>query len=76
MKLVLVMPVYNEEKSIEIVINEWYEILESCLSGEFTILVIDDGSTDKTSKILNIISDRLNNVIYHKKKTQVMEKVA
>jgi glycosyltransferase involved in cell wall biosynthesis len=67
MKLVLVMPVYNEEKSIEIVINEWYEILESCLSGEFTILVIDDGSTDKTSKILNIISDRLNNVIYHKK---------
>ncbi len=46
-KLSIIVPVYNEEKTIERVIKELKE-----LNIEKEIIVVDDGSTDSTSKIL------------------------
>lgn len=48
-ELVLVVPVYNEEDAIAPVLAEWREELTRTVgAGRFTILVVDDGSTDAT----------------------------
>lgn len=50
-ELIVIMPVYNEEASVESVVKEWMTELQSYI-GHFTLLAIDDGSTDNTAKIL------------------------
>ena len=50
-KLYLVMPAYNEEASIESVIEQWYPVLEG-KSDESRLVIADSGSTDKTHKII------------------------
>jgi len=48
-ELVLIVPVYNEEDAIVPVLTEWRaELGRTVGSGRFSILVIDDGSTDAT----------------------------
>ena len=68
MKLVVVIPVYNEESSIEIVIKEWNKALQALIPDRFALLVIDDGSTDGTPKILNGLSKEILSLICHQKK--------
>jgi len=51
--LVLVIPVYNEEDAVIAVLKEWRAELERTVGlGRFSILVIDDGSTDATPQRL------------------------
>lgn len=47
---VIVMPVYNEQDCIGQVCQEWLEIVETVPGAR--LLVIDDGSTDRTPEIL------------------------
>jgi dolichol-phosphate mannosyltransferase len=48
-ELVLIVPVYNEVDAIVPVLTEWRAELERTVgAGRFSILVIDDGSTDAT----------------------------
>jgi glycosyltransferase involved in cell wall biosynthesis len=64
----LILPAHNEEENIK-------EVVESCLSylpsrfRDFEIIVVDDGSEDKTCEIAKEISERDNRVriIRHKK---------
>jgi dolichol-phosphate mannosyltransferase len=51
-KYLIFIPVYNEEKNVREVLS-----LLKKYSNILDILVIDDGSTDNTSKILNTIKD-------------------
>lgn len=51
MKLSIVVPVYNEEESIEIFIKEVEEKTKS-LPLEKIFYFVNDGSTDKTLKII------------------------
>jgi len=51
--IILVMPVYNEELYIGKTVLSWIKLLNSFPGSE--ILVIDDGSIDKTSKILDLL---------------------
>jgi dolichol-phosphate mannosyltransferase len=54
--LIVVMPVFNEAASIETVVREW--TAELALSGaKFELLVINDGSTDQTARILSEIQE-------------------
>ncbi|HEU5078195.1 MAG TPA: glycosyltransferase family 2 protein [Opitutaceae bacterium] len=46
-ELVVVIPVYNEEDCIVQVLEEWRDALRAHVP-DYTILVIDDGSTDNT----------------------------
>jgi dolichol-phosphate mannosyltransferase len=55
--LYIIIPVYNEEASIKKVILEWVTELDGWMD-EFRILVVDDGSTDKTPAILKSLSER------------------
>lgn len=52
----IVIPVYNEEKAIEKVISDIKEVLKET-GWKYEIIVVDDGSTDETPKILKKIQD-------------------
>ena len=67
MKLTVVLPVYNEEKSIELVINEWNQVLQKELHSQFRLLVIDDGATDATSEILKRMESECSYLIHYRK---------
>ena len=67
MKLTVVLPVYNEEKSIELVIKEWRQVLEAEVPDQFCFLVIDDGSTDGTPEILKRLADESSTLISYRK---------
>lgn len=64
--LAVVIPVYNEEGSIEKVINKWNTVLTQT-SIAFEIHVYNDGSKDKTLHILNKIRKCNKNLIVHNK---------
>lgn len=52
-KLYIVIPAYNEEANIRNVIDEWYQIVDTChAGGESRLLVLDDGSKDRTWEIM------------------------
>ncbi|MDE6946732.1 MAG: glycosyltransferase family 2 protein [Anaeroplasmataceae bacterium] len=50
--LYIVIPAYNESENIEDVIIEWYPIIEKFGSDNSRLVVVDDGSKDKTYSIL------------------------
>ncbi|HEC12404.1 MAG TPA: glycosyltransferase family 2 protein [Acidiferrobacteraceae bacterium] len=47
--LTIIMPVYNEEASLRVLIPE---LLEFCADNGFDLIVVNDGSVDDTRKIL------------------------
>ena len=55
MSVVVVMPAYDEEDCIEGVVGAWLEVMSS-VGGR--LLVIDDGSTDRTGALLDGLADR------------------
>jgi glycosyltransferase involved in cell wall biosynthesis len=61
-KLSILMAVYNEEKTITRVIDE---ILRAKLPCDFELIVVDDGSTDRSPMLLSLIDDPRVTVIHH-----------
>lgn len=61
MKITIVLPVFNEEKKVG-------EVLKDLLKFNFPVVVIDDGSTDQTSKIIDLYKkkSRKLQIIRHK----------
>lgn len=67
-KLVLVMPAYNEEECIEESIKGWHTYFDGLFEGSdaFRILVINDGSRDQTGILLDeMIKDFPSLIIKH-----------
>src|SRR3989344_644745 len=64
----IVMPAYNEEESVERVVNQAVKELKK-ISKDFEVVVIDDGSTDQTGKILDRLAGKNKRirVIHHQK---------
>ena len=55
MKISVVIPFYNEERMIEKMYSELVRVLNQQTKEEFEIILIDDGSKDKTfEKIVEI----------------------
>ena len=52
MKISIIVPVFNEEKTIIQILKNIKKI-ESKIQGDFEIIVINDGSTDNTINLLN-----------------------
>lgn len=68
--LSLVLPAYNEEENIRIVVEQALEVLPQ-YADEFEIVPVNDGSTDRTGYILEELSkldDRVRPVSYSRNK--------
>ncbi len=50
-KLYIVIPAYNEEKTIKQVIDDWYPIIER-IGNDSRLVIINDGSKDQTYEIM------------------------
>ena len=57
-ELMIVMPVFNEESSVEKVIHEWFAGVGQEVEN-FVLLAIDDGSADSTPRILQRLAEEL-----------------
>lgn len=64
----VVLPAYNEEGNIYDVVNSVSAVLH-CLTDDFEIIVVNDGSVDKTHKILEDLrscDNRIKIVVHYK----------
>ena len=64
-KLSIIIPAYNEEKTISEIIRRVKNVKLNGIAKE--IVIVDDASTDSTKKILDGISDKSIKVVHHKK---------
>ena len=67
MRLSIIVPVYNEEKTLEKIIERVIKVMIPGITKE--IILVDDCSTDNTSKIIKKITSKHKNVkaLYHEK---------
>lgn len=59
-ELAIIMPVYNEELGIEEVIKDWTSVLSEKI---FDLIVINDGSKDKTQSVISKLQNKRENLI-------------
>ena len=52
----VVIPCYNEEDGIEMTVDSLRKYLEN--TGQYEMIIVNDGSTDRTSEILQQLSER------------------
>ena len=64
--LFIIIPVYNEEKNINALLNEWLKIVPKYFKQKYKFFVINAGSTDKTPQEIKKIKS--NSIIYIKQK--------
>lgn len=64
----VVIPAYNEEKSLPILVERFIKTLrENCPESE--IIIVDDGSTDETGEIAEELNRKYNHVrVFHHKR--------
>ncbi len=64
-ELVVVIPVFNEQPSVRKVIREWFHEIENW-TEDFVMLVIDDGSLDRSADIVSRLREQLGErVVLH-----------
>lgn len=67
LELSVFFPAYNEEANLKNTVTEAIKVLEK-LTGRWEVIVVDDGSKDKTAEIADSLAKQLPNVrvIHHK----------
>ena len=66
LELAVIIPVYNEEEIIPIVLKEWHDTLNE-LQINFKIHAYNDGSKDNSLKAMEAISEQLDRLFVHDK---------
>lgn len=67
-KLIIVMPVYNEEANIDKTIKDWHPI--TSLGKDSKLLLINDGSKDKSLELIQKAQNTYPNLIYIDKENE------
>ena len=69
MQLSITIPAYNEETTLEEVIDETLDAGNAATSGDFEVLIVDDGSTDATGELADRLASTRPNVraVHHEK---------
>lgn len=65
-ELSVIMPAYNEEAGIEIAVRELAALIPPLVPNT-EIIVVDDGSRDRTGEILDRLAPELNLTVLHQK---------
>jgi len=66
MKILIIIPVYNEEQNLSIIVPEILGV-----NKKFNILIVEDYSTDNTGKVANKLSKKYSGVyVLHRKKNK------
>ena len=65
MKFSIVIPVFNESKNLPLLISQIYKALKK---HTFELIIVDDNSSDGTSKILNKTKKKKFQILHKKKK--------
>ncbi len=60
-ELAIIIPAYNEQDSIDSVIEKWSKVAKSCGGS---IIVLNDGSQDKTGEKIQQQQEKYSNLIY------------
>jgi glycosyltransferase involved in cell wall biosynthesis len=64
-KVLIVVPVYNEEKIIEQNLKKLYDYARLNLSGhDFRILIADNNSNDQTAMLVKNLSSQISQIDY------------
>ena len=66
----LVVPAFNEEDVVERTVRSLTETLSTDIANDYHIVVVDDGSTDNTGKILDRLAEQLNIEVIHSPENQ------
>jgi len=56
-KISVVIPCYNEEESIPLFLDRMLEVAAGMQGAAFELIFVDDGSTDRTLKVLRLLSE-------------------
>ena len=51
-KYSIIVPIYNEEKNIELFLSEFKNFLENKINQEIEIVIVNDGSNDQTKNLI------------------------
>lgn len=63
------MPAYNEEANITAVIEEWYPVVEK-VGGDSRLMIVNDGSKDKTYQIMRDLREKYPRLLTINKKNE------
>ena len=63
-KISIIIPAYNEEESLPILYERIENLMENMKNYEFEILFVNDGSKDKTIKIIKEMREKDSRICY------------
>lgn len=62
MKISIVIPIYNEETSIGPLVEEIESVMNKEYIKDYEIIIVDDGSNDKTFEVVKLLHKKLKNI--------------
>ena len=68
-KMTVGIPAYNEEKTLESTVNTVRSAARKAKLTNFEILIINDGSSDRTAEIISQLEKKYKNVRHHENET-------
>ena len=66
MSLAIVIPVYNEEKNIKKLLDDWNKVVNKYYKKKYKFIIINDGSTDNTHEILKSFNKKFLTYVLQK----------